>query len=129
MERKRNTFKLDLDIDLNFWALLPALNINVHSKELEFEWLCFGVYLKKSDQITINNATEKLSDLQICDLIDIYERGSIVHANVPTDLNILVDSGILRRGIVEYRGTPEPKFISYTLTDKGYAIIQSILKK
>ena len=31
--------------DRRFFAILPALNINMHSRTLEFEWLFFGVYL------------------------------------------------------------------------------------
>ncbi len=38
--------KIEINIVLNleFWALIPAVNINLHSKELEFEFLCFGFY-------------------------------------------------------------------------------------
>jgi len=39
----------DVRFDLKFWAILPALNINLHSKNFEFEWLCLGIY------ITVNN--------------------------------------------------------------------------
>lgn len=44
---KRKTFKLkvDFDVDYNFFAILPALNINLHSKEIEFEWFYFGLYI------------------------------------------------------------------------------------
>ena len=31
--------------DWRFFAILPALNINIHSRSLEFEWLWLGVYL------------------------------------------------------------------------------------
>lgn len=37
--------KFQFDIDLKFWALLPALNINTHFRGVEFEWLCFGIYI------------------------------------------------------------------------------------
>lgn len=40
----RKTFKVDIDFDVHFWALLPAININLHSHEFEIEWLCFGFY-------------------------------------------------------------------------------------
>ena len=45
MRRKRLTVRIDIDLDLQFWALFPAININRHMHELEFEWLCFGVYM------------------------------------------------------------------------------------
>ena len=34
-----------LNLDFKFWALLPAININRHMRELEFEWLCLGFYI------------------------------------------------------------------------------------
>lgn len=40
----RRTFKVDVDFDVHFWALLPAINFNLHSHEFEIEWLCFGFY-------------------------------------------------------------------------------------
>ncbi len=43
----RRTFKIDIDFDVQFWALLPAININLHNHEFEFEWLCFGFYFGK----------------------------------------------------------------------------------
>jgi hypothetical protein len=36
----------DFEFDLEYWAILPCINLNFHSKELEFEWLCFGFYIK-----------------------------------------------------------------------------------
>lgn len=44
MERKRYKLQIDIDVDFLFWAILPALNINLHSRNLEFEWLCIGLY-------------------------------------------------------------------------------------
>jgi hypothetical protein len=32
-------------IDTNFWAILPAININLHCPALEIEWLCLGIYV------------------------------------------------------------------------------------
>jgi len=32
-------------LDLKFWAIIPNININFHSKELEFEFLCFEIYI------------------------------------------------------------------------------------
>lgn len=43
----RRTFKIDIDFDVQFWALLPAININLYNHEFEFEWLCFGFYFGK----------------------------------------------------------------------------------
>ena len=37
--------ELSVVFDSRFFAVLPALNINGHSRTLEFEWLFFGVYL------------------------------------------------------------------------------------
>ena len=36
---------VEFSIDTNFIALLPALNLNFHSKSIEIEWLIFGIYL------------------------------------------------------------------------------------
>jgi hypothetical protein len=47
MNNKRISIKIDMGIDLQLWALLPALNINLRSKKLKLEWLCFGVYINK----------------------------------------------------------------------------------
>ena len=44
---------LRIDIELtpkSFWAILPAINVNVLSKSLEFEWLCIGIYIFKNSQ-------------------------------------------------------------------------------
>lgn len=48
MNNKRVSFKADVDLDFGFWAILPAININRHSKSLEFEWLCLGIYIFKN---------------------------------------------------------------------------------
>lgn len=34
----------EISWDWKFFAILPALNINIHSNCLEFEWLFLGVY-------------------------------------------------------------------------------------
>lgn len=41
---KKNRIRAFLVFDVKFLALLPAINLNMHSKELEFEWLFFGAY-------------------------------------------------------------------------------------
>ena len=47
MKIKRFTISIDFDVDLKFFAIMPALNLNFHGGfTLEFEWLMFGIYLK-----------------------------------------------------------------------------------
>lgn len=51
---KEKIFIMNIVFNTQFWAIIPALNINLHSKELEFEWLCLGVYIgKKEDESKI----------------------------------------------------------------------------
>lgn len=42
---KEFTIEINIVIDIQFWAILPAVNININSRELEFEFLCLGIYL------------------------------------------------------------------------------------
>ena len=42
------TFKIELQIDFYFWHLVPSININLHSHEVEFEWLCLGLNASKT---------------------------------------------------------------------------------
>jgi len=42
------TFKIEVQIDFCFWHLIPSININLHSHEVEFEWLCLGLYASKT---------------------------------------------------------------------------------
>lgn len=44
------SLKIDFEIDIKFWST-GALNINAHSKSLELEFLCFGIYISKSHEI------------------------------------------------------------------------------
>lgn len=44
---KSFTLEIDFVWDKKFFAILPAVNINRHSRELEFEWLCLGIYISK----------------------------------------------------------------------------------
>ena len=37
--------QIEFVIDKNFWAITPAFNWNNHSKSIEFEWLCFAMYI------------------------------------------------------------------------------------
>ena len=47
-ESRKLSFMIELEITpKTFWALLPAINLNMHSKELEIEWLCIGIYISK----------------------------------------------------------------------------------
>jgi hypothetical protein len=47
-EKRESRMKLNLNIsfefDYKFWAIIPAFNLNLHSKTFEIEWLCFAVY-------------------------------------------------------------------------------------
>lgn len=52
---KRISIKIDCDFDLLFWHLVPSININLHSHEIEFEWLCIGFYISKIKQINHGN--------------------------------------------------------------------------
>lgn len=47
MRNTRISIRTDIDLDFGFWAILPAININLHSKSLEFEWLCIGIYISR----------------------------------------------------------------------------------
>ena len=60
----RNTFiiEVDIDLDLNFIALLPAININLYSRSLEFEWLMLGVYISFSKPATYSREFSELID-------------------------------------------------------------------
>lgn len=44
---KSITIIVDANLDFQFWAIIPALNINLHTKSFEFEWLCIGVYISR----------------------------------------------------------------------------------
>lgn len=41
---------VSFEIDFKYWALLPALNINLNFPALEFEWLAFGLYIQKANK-------------------------------------------------------------------------------
>ena len=52
IEQKSKSYRLTFAIEVEltpkmFWALLPAINLNMHSKEIEIEWLCVGIYISK----------------------------------------------------------------------------------
>lgn len=36
---------INFEMDLKFWALYPCVNLNLHMKEIEIEWFCFGMYV------------------------------------------------------------------------------------
>lgn len=46
----RKNIIISFDIDFMFWHLVPSVNINLHSKELEFEWMCIGIYISTEKQ-------------------------------------------------------------------------------
>lgn len=74
----------DFTIDPYFWAIIPAVNINLHTKSLEIEWLCFGFYLdvcKKLNLVVpeqeivndiLSNATEIPAKKNIAPVIGEY---------------------------------------------------------
>lgn len=54
----RKKINIDFDFDLKFFAILPAININLHSKGLEFEWLFFGIYASVKKEEVIKESWE-----------------------------------------------------------------------
>lgn len=40
----RVRLKTDIDVDLKFWSIIPSINFNLHTRSIEFEWLCLGIY-------------------------------------------------------------------------------------
>jgi hypothetical protein len=43
----RHNIIISVEFDLQFWALVPAFNLNFHGGfTFEFEWLCIGIYTK-----------------------------------------------------------------------------------
>ena len=54
----RKSIVIDFDVDVKFWHLIPSVNINLHSRELEFEWLCLGIYATTER----NNRVKKLAE-------------------------------------------------------------------
>ena len=50
MNRKRLIITTYVDIDFKFWSLIPSININMHYRMLEFEWLCIGIYTSISGE-------------------------------------------------------------------------------
>lgn len=48
MKSKLNTpiCNLNFNTDFKFFAILPAININLHMKTFEIEWLFWGFYIE-----------------------------------------------------------------------------------
>lgn len=44
-KRRDKQIVTSFEYDPHFWAIIPAININLHSSTLEFEWLCFAMYI------------------------------------------------------------------------------------
>lgn len=67
------SIRVDVAIDFKFWHLVPSININLHTHELEFEWLCLGIYAgcmndrKKTDDLAIHDIV-KFQDHQYVQL-------------------------------------------------------------
>jgi hypothetical protein len=36
---------LDFEFDIKFWQIVPSIALNLHSREIEFVWLCVGLYI------------------------------------------------------------------------------------
>lgn len=45
IHRSRFKINIDFDTDFKFFSIIPAANINLHSKEFEIEWLFWGLYI------------------------------------------------------------------------------------
>ena len=43
--RRSCSLYINFDTDFKFFAIIPAININLHSKEFEIEWLFWGLYI------------------------------------------------------------------------------------
>lgn len=39
---------ININVDLKFWAILPAINLNFHSNTFEIEFLCLAIYIDKN---------------------------------------------------------------------------------
>ena len=52
LERKVLKIKLNIEVsfelDFKFWAIIPNVNLNFRSFIIEFEFLCFAMYLNFS---------------------------------------------------------------------------------
>lgn len=61
----RRSIIIDFDIDLKFWHLIPSININLHSHELEFEFMCIGLYasIKKPAESKLWNKLPEFKSL------------------------------------------------------------------
>lgn len=47
---KKSILNIELEFTPKvFWSLIPSININISSRELEFEWLCVGIYVGKGE--------------------------------------------------------------------------------
>jgi hypothetical protein len=52
------------EFDIKFWAIIPNLNINLHSKSLELEILCFALYIDfEGEKIEINSENNNIINL------------------------------------------------------------------
>src|SRR5689334_17044403 len=43
---KKPRFIIETEWDLNFWALLPQINWNIHYCEIELRWLCGAIIFR-----------------------------------------------------------------------------------
>lgn len=50
--------RVEIEWDWKFFAILPAVNINVHSKGVELEWLFVGLYFSIAKKAPITPIEE-----------------------------------------------------------------------
>lgn len=61
---KRRSIKIDIDwTPKTFWSIIPSINLNIGTGELEFEWLCLGIYVGRllNNDIKVTAAGKLLS--------------------------------------------------------------------
>ena len=57
-----NLFLIRFEYDWKFFAILPSLNVNLHSKSLELELFFFGLYVdkyKKTEEKLVEKPVKK----------------------------------------------------------------------
>lgn len=104
---KRFIYKIDIEFTpKDFWSILPTININIKSKELELEWLCIGIYIRKkvqkeeiintSEPFVLNKDTE--FDIEIKRQLEICKKTeeSLININNMFDNMIKSNSQIIR---------------------------------
>lgn len=47
--------RIEFEYNVKFWQLLPSVAVNLSMKEIEFVWLCFGMYVSFENNKLIKN--------------------------------------------------------------------------